>query len=76
MLHQRTPDLLEIFQEDESCICFSGVDELAEKIDRTLADEAGRVRIAARGQELVEQAHSWDHRARTILDHYLASRSS
>lgn len=76
MLHERTDDLLELFCEDESCVCFSGVDELTNKIDDLLADESARSRIAARGREVVEQAHSWDHRARTILDHYWQQRAS
>jgi spore maturation protein CgeB len=71
LLHERTSDLLDIFQEGESCVCFADVDELAEKIDVLLADEGARVRIAARGRQVVEQGHSWDHRARTILDHFL-----
>ena len=75
MLHERTDDLLEIFREDESCVCFSGVDEMAKKIDDLLADESTRNRIAARGRDVVEQAHSWDHRARTIVDHYMQRRA-
>jgi len=73
LLHERTQDLLQLFREDESCVCFDGVEELAQKIDLLLADEARRTSIAGRGREVVEEAHSWDHRARTILDHYLHS---
>lgn len=68
MLHERTDDLLKIFREDESCACFAGPDELARKVDQLLADEPLRARIATRGRELVEQGHSWDHRAQVILD--------
>ncbi len=76
LLHERTPDILSIFTENENCVCFSDVDDLVAKVDWLLADDRGRKAIAQRGQELVESAHSWDHRARTILDHYLRSRAT
>jgi glycosyltransferase involved in cell wall biosynthesis len=75
LLHQRTLDLLEIFRENESCVCFSDVEELAKKIDDLLADEISCNRIAERGRQVVEQGHSWDHRARYILDYFLEHRS-
>jgi glycosyltransferase involved in cell wall biosynthesis len=74
MLHERTRDLLAIYREDESCVCFEGIDELVGKIDLLLKYEPRRRAIAERGRAVVEQAHSWDHRARTIMDHYFAAR--
>jgi hypothetical protein len=71
LLHERTPDLLDIFTEDENCACFGDADELAAKVDILLADDRRREAMAQRGRELVESGHSWDDRARTILDHYL-----
>jgi len=68
--------LLQIFREDQSCVCFKGVDELMRKIGALLANESACGKIAARGREVVEQAHSWDHRARTILEHYRQRRAS
>jgi glycosyltransferase involved in cell wall biosynthesis len=76
LLHERSRDLLNIFTEDENCICFDDVDELVSKVDALLADDGRRKSIAQRGRESVESAHSWDHRARTILDHYLHSRAA
>jgi glycosyltransferase involved in cell wall biosynthesis len=76
LLHERSRDLLNIFTEDENCVCFNDVDELVSKVDALLADDGRRKSIAQRGRELVESAHSWDHRARTILDHYLHSRAA
>jgi len=70
LLHERTTDLLQIFKEDESCVCFEGIDELVRKIDDLLSNEQRRQAIAARGREVVASAHSWDHRARAMLDHY------
>jgi spore maturation protein CgeB len=75
MLHERTDDLLQYFVEGESCECFGDVDELVDKLDRLLADAPRRNRIAVAGQRVVEAAHSWDHRAATILDHLLQHRS-
>jgi spore maturation protein CgeB len=75
LLHKRTPDLLSIFTEDVDCACFDGPEELATKIDTALANPERRLAIANRGKELVERAHSWDHRARTILDHYISRRA-
>lgn len=75
LLHERNRDLLNIFTEDENCVCFGDVDELVCKIDALLRDDPRRKAIARRGRELVESAHSWDHRARTILDHYLHFRT-
>jgi glycosyltransferase involved in cell wall biosynthesis len=76
LLHQRNRDLLNIFTEDENCVCFEDVDELVAKVDALLADDERRKSIAQRGRELVESAHSWDHRARTILDHFLRIRAT
>jgi hypothetical protein len=76
LLHERSRDLLNIFTEDENCVCFDGVDELVSKVDGLLADDGRRKSIAQRGRELVESAHSWDHRAGSILDHYLHFRAA
>ena len=70
MLHERTEDLLKIFREDEHCVCFNGVEELNKKIGDLLADPARCERISATGRALVESAHSWNHRAQAILDHF------
>jgi spore maturation protein CgeB len=72
LLHERTSDLLKIFSEGESCVCFGDPDELVAKVDELLADDTRRKAIAERGRRVVTAGHSWDHRARTILDHYLA----
>jgi len=74
LLHERTRDLLKIFEEGESCVCFDGADELAIKVDQLLGDEDLRSRVALRGREVVVASHSWDHRVRTILDQYLKQR--
>lgn len=73
MLHERTSDLLAIFKEGESCVCFDDPDELVTKVDELLADDSRRKAIADCGRRVVNAGHSWDHRARTILEHYFTS---
>lgn len=70
MLHQRTADLLEVFTENENCVCFGDAEELAGKIDHLLADANSRRQISLAGRQVVEKAHSWDHRVQTILERY------
>jgi spore maturation protein CgeB len=70
LLHERTVDVLKIFREEESCVCFEGIDELVSKIDQLLADEEWRRAIAAQGREVMVAGHSWDHRVGTMLEHF------
>jgi hypothetical protein len=71
MLHRRTPDLKEIFEEGVECAAFDDASEAVEQIKRFLGDEKARRAIAENGRRKVQSAHSWDHRAKTILDQYL-----
>jgi len=41
-----------------------------EQIKRFLGDERARRAIAENGRRKVQSAHSWDHRAKTILDQF------
>ena len=67
MLHERTDEFLELFEEDKHAACFSGPEELADKIRYYLSHETDRKRIAAAGHELVMKHHTSDHRAAEIL---------
>jgi len=75
LLHERTDDFLQIFTEGVNCVCFDGTDELASQVDTLLNDQSTRLRIAAAGYKLVRDGHSWDHRVRTILEHYFNARA-
>jgi hypothetical protein len=75
MLHQRTRDLKAIFEEDVDCAAFDDASEAVERIKRFLGDERARRAIAENGRKTVESAHSWDHRAKAILDRYLLMHS-
>jgi spore maturation protein CgeB len=71
MLHQRTSDLQEVMEEDVDCAAFGDANEAIEQVGRFLKDEKARRAIAGNGRRKVESAHSWDHRAKAILDHCL-----
>lgn len=67
MLHERTPEVLEILSEPTEVVCYADSDELVAQVGRFLEDDAGRVVIAKRGHERITASHSWDHRIREIL---------
>ena len=70
MLHERTGELLSLFREGRDVACFADEAELLDTIDRYIEDAAERSRIAHAGRQLVESAHSWDHRIVQILAHH------
>jgi spore maturation protein CgeB len=67
MLHERTEEVSARFREDIDCACFGDANELTEKLDLYLADEARRARVTQRGHDLVWTRDSWDHRVREII---------
>jgi hypothetical protein len=76
MLHERTEELLALFEEERSVACFASPDEMAAQTHRWLADREGRRCMATAGSALVRAAHSWDHRIAQLLAHHKpASRS-
>jgi hypothetical protein len=75
MLHERTTDLAQVFDEGTECAAFESGAEAVEEIRRYLKDDDGRRRIAEEGKKRVEREHRWDHRVRTILDQYFLLQS-
>ena len=67
MLHERTEEVTSRFREHVDCACFGDATELAEQVDRYLADDEGRARIAESGRHLVWARDSWDHRIHEIV---------
>jgi spore maturation protein CgeB len=67
MLHERSPELLELYSEGEEVACFSSPQELAEKIDHHLAHPAEREAIAGAGHRRCVPAYSYDNRMAEIL---------
>jgi glycosyltransferase involved in cell wall biosynthesis len=70
MLHQRSAELMELFEEGKEVAAFGSVQELAEKIDYYLAHPEEREAIAAAGHRRCVPAYSYDVRMSCILDYY------
>jgi spore maturation protein CgeB len=70
MLHERTPELLEIYDEDKEVACFGSLKELAEKIQYYLAHPQERESIARAGHARCVPAYSYDDRVRAILRYH------
>ncbi len=68
MLHERTPELAEIFEEGREVAAFGSAQELAEKIDYYLAHPEERERIAHAGYQRCVPAYSYEARMKTLLE--------
>ena len=69
MLHERTDELLEFFEEDREVACFEGPDELAEKIAEYHAQPDLRAKIGAAARERAfASGYSIDVRAQIVLE--------
>lgn len=66
-LSQRTPELVDLFAEDEEIACFSSPEELREKVGYWLAHPAERQQVARNGFQRVKD-DTYQRRATTILD--------
>ena len=66
-LSQRTPELTELFVDDEEIATFDGVDELRAAVDRWLTDRRGRVAVARAGYARVRD-DTYARRAAVVLD--------
>lgn len=70
MLAERTPDLQNMFKEDEEACFFSSVEELVEKVRWLLENPDERERIAVAGKERVwADGHDVKSRAKEFLSH-------
>ncbi len=67
MMHERNPEVLDLYEENEEIVCFDSAEELAEKIDYYLAHPAERKRIAEAGHARCVPAYSYDNRVAQIL---------
>lgn len=67
LLHERTAEVLDLFEEGRSIACYDGLDELVARIDEYLGAADRRREVARRAREVVCAAHSWDHRIQQIL---------
>jgi spore maturation protein CgeB len=70
MLHERTPELLELYEEGQEVACFGSVEELASKIDYYLNRPEQRNAIARAGHARCVPAYSYDNRVKAILSYH------
>lgn len=67
MMHERSNELLTLFEEDKEMVCFDSAKDAAAKIDYFLAHPAERETIAEAGYARCVPAYSYDNRMREIL---------
>lgn len=67
MLHERTDEVLELFEEGKEIACFGDAEELAKKIDYYLTHSEERAAIAAAGHKRCVPAYSYDNRMAEII---------
>jgi spore maturation protein CgeB len=67
-LTSRSAPTLDLFTEGESIECFDDKREARDKIDRYLADESARARVAEQGRRVVLARHTYAHRVATVLN--------
>lgn len=67
MLHERTDEVLELFEEDKEIVCFGDPTELAEKIEYYLAHPNQRAKIAAAGHVRCVPTYSYDNRMAELV---------
>jgi hypothetical protein len=67
MLHERTSELLELYEESKEVGCFGSVEELASKIEYYLAHPEERDAVARAGHARCAPAYSYDQRMKQFL---------
>lgn len=70
MLHERTSELLDFFQEGKEVACFGSAEELAQKVKYYLAHPEERDAIARAGHARCVPAYSYENRIREILRYH------
>lgn len=73
MLHERSPELLALFTENQEVACFESKEELAAKVEYYLAHDHERNEIARAGYRRCVPAYSYDNRMAQILSWHLNS---
>jgi spore maturation protein CgeB len=70
MLHERTPELRELYDEGKEVACFGSVEELAFKIEYYLARPEECEALARAGYVRCVPAYSYDSRVKEILRYH------
>lgn len=72
LLHERTNEVLNLYEEGCEIACFDTTDELIENIRRYLSDDDRRLQIARAGFNRCVPAYSYDNRMAEIIKYHLA----
>jgi len=75
LLHERTGEVTDYFEEDKEIACFGTSEELVEKVRYSLANEQERRLIASAGYERCLKENSLTQRAQVIIDKYESETS-
>lgn len=75
MLHERSDEVLGLFEEGREVACFGSARELADKIDHYLAHPDERAAIARGGHARCVPAYSYDNRMAEIVRWHLENGS-
>lgn len=75
LLHKRTAELANYYQEGREIACFDSCEELVEKVCYYLDHEVERVQIARAGHSRCVRDHSLKNRAKAIVERFSASES-
>ncbi len=70
LLHERTEEVQEYFEEDKEIACFDSLEELIDKIRYFLKNERERKQIAHAGYERCIRENGLSNRAQVIIDHF------
>ena len=70
LLHERTDEILEYYQEGMEIECFDNADEMVEKASYYLVHEDERRAIAHAGRERCVEEYSWQLNVKKILSEY------
>ena len=74
LLHERTEELADFYEEGREVACFGSPEELVEKVRYYLDHEAERARIAEAGHRRCVREHSLTVRAQAVVEKFLAAR--
>lgn len=75
LLHERTEELANYYEEGRDCACFGSARELVEKVSYYLDNDDERMRIAGAGHRRCVRENGLSSRAAVIVRKFLAERS-